>query len=109
MITRTDLNTRIAYFIIFTKLRNMEELTAPNKNDVKEKDILTQTIEELGYEHKLHEYPLLAAIGAVKRDKKIKIVSKKSKERKSLFTKFLLENTNSLSIFRKLKIEDLKY
>lgn len=107
MIRRSDIKTRFAYFILYTKLENMKALIySKEESTEKKEDVVDKVIKDFADNLKLLDHPFLGALAAMRSDKNKTIIHEKSKRRNKFFTQELKENLHQLSFFRKMKLDD---
>ena len=101
MITRSSINTKFIYFIMYTRLDEVDTTLSTDNSSLKE-NILDKVLEDLSDNHKLIDHPFLWALSALRSDEKLEIEYISSKE--DFFTKALIENLNPLSIFKNVEM-----
>ena len=105
MITNIKINTRIAYFVMYTKYNDLKDKVPKDDSDDSENRFYT-ALEELHYQRKLSCFSIFSVILGMRNEIIHGIKHDLTDENKNPITKKLLKNLNPLSVFKNLKVEE---
>ncbi|MGF6905640.1 hypothetical protein [Fusobacterium sp. PH5-44] len=101
MISRTLINTRLAYFMLFTKFDDIDESFCYNTKNSR-KSPLDIVIDDFSNRNQLNNFPFLAAIASVRSDEKLGISYNREEEKLKYSTSNMIENINPLAFIYNL-------
>lgn len=105
MITRSNINTKFSYFMMYTRIGEELITKEPRRRKSLGRNIVDLVIEDFSDKHKLIDHPFLWALSAMRSSDNLEV--EYETEEIDYFSENLMETLTPLSIFKNVKIEDL--